>query len=468
MLYLDRDHSVKATRLSVKTNRGLHPFERPAGEVASINNVGGSVRIIHVFAALLCALAFGMDLMEMALGPAYAAIFSEPPHRLASITLTVLLCSVYAGAVVGAPFLGWLADRHGLRTGLIFATFWLSITSLLAATSGSVTTLIVWRALSGVALGGLPPLVIAYMTDFAPRQRRGTLIFWMCAIGYLAPPAAIFSMRALTLQKLFGVEAWRWPLLVGSIICLALSFLLRLLPEAPHWLAGTGREEASAVVRKRVDTSRILWKGAALGRSPEIIEQIPRHRAIRNLLLLASVSATIGAASVSFPLVTGPILLARHVNLSDALLYIGASTFSPIVATTVAGFFVDRVARPTMMMACALMMIACAVAFVACTSTSLMACALVLFAVMTSLYMPTLTTYGAELFRPVLRARATSAAWLANRIAAILAPALLVPLSRSGSITSVGLVLCATLLANLFFLHKSATGRRRGAQARRN
>jgi putative MFS transporter len=67
------------------------------------------------------------------------------------------------------------------------------------------------RFFSGLSLGALPPLIIAYLTALAPPRFRGVYIFWTCAFGFLAGPAAVFSIRWLTLLHPWGVEGWRWP-----------------------------------------------------------------------------------------------------------------------------------------------------------------------------------------------------------------------------------------------------------------
>ena len=101
-----------------------------------------------------------------------SAIFSVPPKSAAPSQLSLLLASVYVGAIIGAPAMGWLADRYGRRTLLIAALFFLAAMSGFAALSADVPWLTVFRFLAGLALGGFPPLVIAYLTDVLPPRQR--------------------------------------------------------------------------------------------------------------------------------------------------------------------------------------------------------------------------------------------------------------------------------------------------------
>jgi putative MFS transporter len=70
---------------------------------------------LHVFILIVCSLAFSFDLAEIALGGILSAIFSAPPHRIGQAELSLLLGSVYLGAIFGATVLGWLADLVGRR-----------------------------------------------------------------------------------------------------------------------------------------------------------------------------------------------------------------------------------------------------------------------------------------------------------------------------------------------------------------
>ena len=73
---------------------------------------------LHAAVVVLCALGFLFDVAEAALSNALSAVFSAPPHAVASHQLSLLLGSVFAGGAIGAPLLGWLADRQGRRLTL--------------------------------------------------------------------------------------------------------------------------------------------------------------------------------------------------------------------------------------------------------------------------------------------------------------------------------------------------------------
>ena len=76
------------------------------------------ITALHVAIVAVCALGFSFDLLEISLGSVLSAVFSAPQQRLESGTLAVLLASVYMGAVLGAPALGWVGDHYGRKLAL--------------------------------------------------------------------------------------------------------------------------------------------------------------------------------------------------------------------------------------------------------------------------------------------------------------------------------------------------------------
>ena len=143
---------------------------------------------LHWAILVVCALGLLFDVVEAALSNALSAVFSAPPHRVPQLQLSLLLGSVFAGGAIGAPLLGLFADRYGRRLALGSALLLLTATSLLAAASTDILGLTICRALSGLALGAYPPLMVAYLADVLPPARRGRMLLICGAIGFLGAP----------------------------------------------------------------------------------------------------------------------------------------------------------------------------------------------------------------------------------------------------------------------------------------
>ena len=88
---------------------------------------------LHGLAMLICALGMMLDTLEMSFGGVLATVLSAPPAPVPAGELALLLAAVFLGAVIGAPVLGWWADRHGRRTALVSLLLWIAAASVGAA-----------------------------------------------------------------------------------------------------------------------------------------------------------------------------------------------------------------------------------------------------------------------------------------------------------------------------------------------
>jgi len=164
----------------------------------------------------------------------------------------------------------------------------------------------------------------------------------------------------------------------------------------------------------------------------------------------------------TFPLLTGPMLLERGHRLSDALLYIAVATFGPALSTFLAGPLVDRVERRvSLTLSCGLMLLA-VIVFFASDQPLALASAVIAFAIGVAIYMPIMTTYGADLFPSATRASATTLAWAGNRLAAVMVPVVILPVFAARGSSAIGwevtLALLATIVLIALFGPKGAAG----------
>lgn len=425
---------------------------------------------LHVMAMLTCGIGMTIDTLEMAFGGVLGTVFSAQSRPVPPAELGMLLSAVFVGAVLGAPLLGWWADRRGRRGVLVGLMLWIALASLGAALADGVGQLTLCRFLAGLALGGYPPIVIAYLTDLLPPQRRGSLIFLSLTPSLLGPPAAIFMVRWLAPLQPLGIEGWRWGFLIGSACALlsALSFLA--MPESARWLRARGREaQAESVLLAFERSATVLAPppGAAIAdvarQAAAHTDSAPTVPARRRWLAIVGLFSLSPWATIAFPLLTGAVLAQRGFQLDAALLIFGLSSMGPLVGTLLASTMMDRIERRVAMAACIVAMLACGAAFNFSTQTVALIAAMGLFNLSVSLYVPLLTVYSAELFPTRQRASATSIAWALNRLGGALGPLLLVPTLRGAGPAVMFAVVAASLLATLAVLAASPRGQERRA-----
>ena len=145
-------------------------------------------------------------------------------------TITLLV------SAAGGLFFGAVADRFGRARALIFTILVFSLGSLGAATSQTLTQLLLWRALLGLGMGGEWATGAALVSESWPAEHRTKAIGIMqsgWALGYiLAAIAAAIVLDVLSL----GAEAWRWLFVVGALPALFTLWVRRRVPESPIWL----------------------------------------------------------------------------------------------------------------------------------------------------------------------------------------------------------------------------------------
>jgi len=145
-------------------------------------------------------------------------------------TITLLV------SATGGLFFGFFADRFGRARALIVTILIFSLSSLGAATSQTLTQLVLWRALLGLGMGGEWASGAVLVSETWPARHRSKAIGIMqsgWALGYIL--AAIAAAVILDVLEL-GPEAWRWLFAFGAVPALFTLWIRRRIPEPRIWL----------------------------------------------------------------------------------------------------------------------------------------------------------------------------------------------------------------------------------------
>ena len=189
-----------------------------------------------------CAWAF--DAFDVGLVTFIATALIQAWH-LSSAQVGILLSSGLFGMMLGAFLSGPAADRFGRKAVFQWTMLVFSLASLACAFAWDFTSLIFFRFLVGVGLGGETPVVTALMGEFIPARDRGKVqglinTFW--AVGWL-------SAAALAYFIIPGIQdGWRWAFVAGALPALYIWVIRRNLPESPRWLALHGRDQEAAAI----------------------------------------------------------------------------------------------------------------------------------------------------------------------------------------------------------------------------
>ncbi len=138
---------------------------------------------------------------------------------------------------LGALLFGWLAERYGRRPILMINVVSYSLCELASAAAPDLRTLIVTRAIFGLAMGGEWGIGAALMVETLPAKNRGFfsgLLQEGYVIGYL--------LASIVFTFLFDRIGWRGMFVLGASPALLVLYVRRSVEESPAWLDGRGKE----------------------------------------------------------------------------------------------------------------------------------------------------------------------------------------------------------------------------------
>ena len=180
-----------------------------------------------ILSLLLCGLVLfvdGYDLAAMPLAlPHIAKALDIPPARF-GFALSAVLLGLGVGAVLLAP----LGDRFGRRRMITLSVICIGLLTMATASGTNIASFIIWRLLTGLALGACLPNVTALAAIWAPPGRRASTLtivslgisFGAIVAGLIAPP-------------LIALGGWRALFLLpgAATLLLALALFLLFPPE---------------------------------------------------------------------------------------------------------------------------------------------------------------------------------------------------------------------------------------------
>ncbi len=194
--------------------------------------------------AALGGLLFGFDTAVIAGTTAgLTTAFALTPG---SLGLTVAIALV--GTVIGSMIAGFPGDRYGRRDSLrVMAVLYL-ISALGCAFAWDWYSLVFFRFIGGLAIGGSSVLGPMYIAEIAPAKLRGRLV-GVFQFNVVAGILVAYFSNYLIGRANFGVNEWRWMLGVAGIPALLFFIMLFTIPRSPRWLVQKSRiDQARSVL----------------------------------------------------------------------------------------------------------------------------------------------------------------------------------------------------------------------------
>jgi MFS transporter, AAHS family, benzoate transport protein len=252
---------------------------------------------------------------------------------LSPISAGTLISWGFVGFMLGSLFFGAVADHLGRKKMLMAALALCAVSTGLSYYASGFGALCSLRFCTGLGVGGVFPLSVAVISEFAPASLRARLL--TVVAGSYTLGWAVAAFVSIILIPAFG---WRIMLAVGALPLLCLPFIGLYLPESIHFLFGKTHHvsrffmssSADSVLNIAREASRISHiAGATLPAGPV---QIP----------IVSATTTSGRLSSLFRpgLARMTILLSLTYFLCSIVLY-GISSWLPTLMVK-AGFSLTK------------------------------------------------------------------------------------------------------------------------------
>jgi len=195
--------------------------------------------------AALGGLLFGFDTAVISGTTAALTVTYGLTPKLLGITVA----SAIWGTVVGAIIASIPGERWGRRDSLRLMAILYLLSALGCAAAWSWSSLVTFRFIGGLGIGGSSVLGPMYIAEIAPAKFRGRLVGFFQFNVVFGILLAYFSNYVIGLGR-FGTAEWRWMLGVTAVPAGLFFLMLFTIPRSPRWLVKKGRtEEARSVLQ---------------------------------------------------------------------------------------------------------------------------------------------------------------------------------------------------------------------------
>ena len=310
----------------------------------------------HVKTRIIIGVATFFDAFDaLAIASVLPAIV--PMWKLTPPQIGFLISAGFLGQLLGALFFGWIAEKYGRMTGMIWSIGTFAVMSFICAFAWNYESLLVFRLIQGFGLGGEVPIAAVYISELARTQVRGRFVMLYELIFPVGIVAA--SVVGLWVVPTLG---WQYMFFVGAIPAVLVLFLRRVLPESPRWLASAGRLKEADIAMTQIEQETQKATGQPLP-SPQPVVKVAEKKAslsdlfgplyLRRTLVVWLIWFTAYllnyGLSIWMPTVYRTVF---KLPLDVSLRYGLITTAIGLIGATIAALIIDHIGRKTLFATC--------------------------------------------------------------------------------------------------------------------
>jgi MFS family permease len=272
----------------------------------------------HWLLVIALGVTWVLDGLEATIVAAIGPVLEDPKTLGLRAAELGIAGSVYlAGCIGGSLFFGHLTDRLG-RKRLFTVTLGIYLAgAILTALSWNFSSFLLFRLITGTAIGGEYSAINSAIDELIPARVRGRVdltingTYWLGAIA--GAGASLLLLDPHVFPEWLG---WRLSFGLGALVGGGMILVRRYVPESPRWLLTHGRlTEAEAITREieshavqdlpPVAKRIVINPGREVGFGTIAHTLLVRYRsrALLGFILIASQAFFYNGISFTYPLV---------------------------------------------------------------------------------------------------------------------------------------------------------------------
>ena len=370
--------------------------------------------------------------------------------------VAAFIASLFAGLFIGTICCGFLADRFGRRAIFTYSLLFYTAANLAMAFQVTATGLNVWRFVAGLGIGVELVTISTYISELAPKHIRGRAFACEQAVGFMAVPVVAFLSYLLVPRKPFGLDGWRWVVIIGAHGALFVWFIRRALPESPRWLAQKGRlAEADRVMSKLEEAvSRELGRPLPVPAEayPESVTtahtffdmwRAPYGKRA-SMMIIFNVCQTVGFYGFANWVPT--LLVKQGITLTTSLLYSSIIAISAPIGPLIGLLIADKFERKNVIVATAAAIVVCGLMFSQISGGMFLVAMGVALTLASNIMSYSFHAYQTELFPTSIRSTAVGFVYSWSRFSAIFTSFFIAGVLRNFGTTGVFVFIAAAML----------------------
>jgi len=366
--------------------------------------------------------------------------------------------STFAGLWFGVVMLGQAADRFGRKTVFTGSLVWYCVCTAIMAFQRTGQWLNIWRFIAGVGFGVQLVTVDAYIAELMPRTLRGRAFAVNQFISFCVVPVVALLGWLLVPLKPFGLDGWRWVVLLGSVGALVVWALRSGIPESPRWLAGRGRGYEADLIVSAIEAKVAMEYGGTLPPPRPTDEErggaatladifAPQYRSRTIMLSVFNAAQVIGFYGFNSWVPT--LLMARGINITHGLEYAFIIALSQPFGPLLGSFFADKIERKIQIMGGLAGMAVLMAAFAFATAAATLVLIGIGFTLAANVMSYAYHGYQAELFPTRIRSRAVGFVYSWSRLAAAFSGLIIGSLLSAGGVPAVAVFIGGAMLVGI-------------------